>query len=106
MGNFVWEYGRRKVPIFLENIKSKYKKKCLKSTSNVLKDFEARTSESSQIFCQDQKFKILDYLPCHANSLFKIIFWHTCRLIFKIFGCIFYDNVGKKIICHSIDHIN
>ena len=39
--------------------------KCLKSTSDVLKDLpETKTSESSQKFCKDPKFKILDYLPC------------------------------------------
>ena len=42
--------------------------KCLKSTSKLRKEFkclsEAKTSESSQQFCQNLQFMIIDYLPC------------------------------------------
>ena len=75
--------------------------KCLKSTSNVLKDLpEAKICESSQKRAKIQRLRFSIISIAHANSLklfYGIHLFFLCRPIFKIVVAHFTTNSGQSI---------
>ena len=83
--------------------------KCLKSTSNVLKDLpESKTFKFSQTFARFQSLNVWIIFLAHANCLFFFFFFFFCHKCFIGFAAYFTTNLGpdfdKKIICLFISN--
>ena len=60
---------------------------------------EAKTSEASQKFCKNPKFKILDYLPCPCKfPIQNDILAQKVYLFANFYNvcCLFYDKLRTK----------
>ena len=99
----------REVTIFPENFRSQnILSKMLEANISLMKDLpEVKTSVSSERFRWNSKFLIMDYLPYHVKSGFKIVFWYKKNYFlsdFQNFAAYFRTNL-KLNICSKLFYL-